>query len=260
MKTLRAPRATLVAIVSVCGLVISLLAGGGLAGANVPGPPVITNVQAPTVQSVGPGQVATFQAIADETGVDLSAAHGVGWQVSADRGTTWTNLPSSAGTVTDCAPGTNELCSQFSFTATLPENQTIYRVLWAFYLCQPTCHLLTHASQAAVLFVGTGERTVAVTKNPSDATVAPGQSARFSAAATGNPAPVVQWYQLPLGSDQLAAVTLPTGRSTTLVVPAANAMNGTRYEAYFLNWLGLGTRYQSSSTATTTLATLTVTG
>jgi hypothetical protein len=43
------------------------------------------------------------------------------------------------------------------------------------------------------------------------------------------------------------------------VVPAANAANGTRYVAFFLSWLGAGTPYQSPSTATSTLATLTVT-
>jgi hypothetical protein len=234
--------------------------GGDLAGANVPGPPLIFNTESPSVQSVAAGQQAIFQAGASTIGVDFSATHGATWQVSADRGATWTSVAPTAATVTDCAePGTSDLCSQISFTATLPANHTMYRVVWGFHLCDPTCHWLTHASQAAVLFVGTGERTVTVTKNPADTTVGAGQPARFSAAASGNPAPVVQWYQIPAGSDQASPVALPTARSTTLVVPAANAVTGTRYEAFFVNWLGLGTPYQSPSTAATTLATLTVT-
>ena len=253
-------RAGLVAAGSVLALTAGIVLGGDLAGANVPGPPLIWNTQAPTVQSVAAGQTATFQAGAATIGVDFSAAHGATWQRSADRGASWTNLPATGYSVADCAePGTSDLCSQVSFTATVAVNETLYRVVWGFHLCDPTCHWLTHASQAAVLFVGTGERTVTVTRNPADAAVASGQSARFSAAASGNPAPVVQWYQIPPGSDQASAVALPTARSTTLVVPAADVVDGTRYEAFFVNWLGLGTPYQSASTATTTLATLTLT-
>lgn len=253
-------RTALLVAGSVLALAAGIVVGAEVAGANVPGPPLIFNTEAPAVQSVAAGQTATFQAGASTIGVDFSAVHGATWQRSADRGATWTNLAPPTVAVTDCAePGTSDLCSQVSFTATVAANDTIYRVVWGFHPCDPTCHWLTHASQAAVLFVGTGERTVTVTKNPADATVAAGQPARFTAAATGNPAPVVQWYQIPGGSDQATAVTLPTARTTTLVVPAASVITGMRYEAYFVNWLGVGTPYQSASTATTTLATVTVT-
>jgi hypothetical protein len=245
---------------SIVALTAAVCAGSQAASANVPGPPSITNGFAPTVQSVAPGQPANFEATA-YANVSPSSPHGTVWQVSADRGVTWTTMAAADGAVTDCGvPGESYVCTHLSFTATLAENHNLYRGLWGYLICDPSCHWLTHTSLAAVLFVGTGERTVTITANPADVTVGPGQAARFTAQATGNPAPVVQWYQVLVGSDQFTAVNLPTARARTLVVPAANVVNGTRYEAFFLTWLGAGTPYQSPSSATTTLASLTLTG
>jgi hypothetical protein len=87
-----------------------------------------------------------------------------------------------------------------------------------------------------------------VTQNPANQTVPVGGTATFTAAATGTPTPTVQW-QVDTGSgfNNLAGAT-----STTLNVPNVTpAMNGNKYRAVFTNVAG---------TATTTAATLTVTG
>lgn len=244
-------------VLVLCG---SVVLGAGGAGANVP-TPLVWNTQAPAVQSAEPDTIVTFEAVAETIGIDLSTQAAL-WEVSTDRGATWTRLPNSQQNSTNCAaPGSSELCSQLSRFAELPDNEHMFRVVWTWLVqCGVKWCYASHASQAAVLFVGTGERTVTITKNPVDVTVAAGHSARFTATATGNPNPVVQWYSLPPGTDTWVAVPGASGRSTALVVPAASAVNGTKYEAYFLNWLAAGTPYQSPSSASTTAATLTVAG
>ncbi len=86
-----------------------------------------------------------------------------------------------------------------------------------------------------------------VTTNPSDLTVDPGQTATFTAAATGDPAPTVQWQFSTNGGSSFS--NLSGGNSTTVSFTASFSQNGYKYRAVFTNSLG---------TATTTAATLTV--
>jgi hypothetical protein len=87
----------------------------------------------------------------------------------------------------------------------------------------------------------------AITLNPADTTVTAGQTATFTAAASGTPTPTVQWQLSTNGGSTFNDVSGAT--STTLSFSATAAMNGNEYRAVFTNAAG---------SATTTAATLTV--
>ncbi len=76
---------------------------------------------------------------------------------------------------------------------------------------------------------------VRVTQQPADATVAPGASATFTAAADGVPAPTVRWQVQRPGARW---ADVPGATSTTLTVTAALADHGTLYRAVFTNASG----------------------
>jgi hypothetical protein len=82
--------------------------------------------------------------------------------------------------------------------------------------------------------------------NPTNQTVCAGQTATFTAAASGFPAPTVQW-QVSTGGGPFTDISGAT--STTLMFTATLADNGNQYRAVFTN---------AGGTATTTAATLTV--
>ncbi len=87
-----------------------------------------------------------------------------------------------------------------------------------------------------------------ITANPSNVTVIAGQTAIFTAAATGTPTPTVQWQQ---STDGGATYTnVPGAPSTAYSFTAALSQNGYKYRAVFTN---------PSGTAATTAATITVT-
>ncbi|GEA85259.1 glycoside hydrolase family 9 protein [Cellulomonas gelida] len=75
----------------------------------------------------------------------------------------------------------------------------------------------------------------AVTTQPQDATVAPGATVQFVAAATGSPTPTVRWESRH-GKGRWATVRGVT--STTLTVKASPATDGTQYRAVFTNASG----------------------
>ncbi len=101
----------------------------------------------------------------------------------------------------------------------------------------PSQDTLTQVVQAAPV----------VSTDPVDVVVAAGADATFTAAASGSPAPSVQW-QVDTGSG---FADLPGATSTTLHLSAVTvAMDGNRYRAVFTNPAG---------SATTAAATLTVT-
>ena len=86
----------------------------------------------------------------------------------------------------------------------------------------------------------------AVTTNPSSTTVTAGSTATFTAAASGNPSPTVQWQVSSNGTDwsDISGAT-----SATYSFTAAAGDTGKQYHAVFTNFVG---------SATTTAATLTV--
>jgi hypothetical protein len=182
--------------------------------------PVVVTTN-PTNLSVSVGASASFTAAATGNPVPT-----VQWQQSADAGATFTNVPGATTTT-------------LAFTATLAQNGYLYRAVFTNIASSAT----TTAATLTVLPV----LNVVVTTNPSNLSVAAGASASFSAAATGNPAPTVQWQQ---SVDAGATFTnVPGATTTTLAFTATLAQNGYQYRAVFTN---------STGSATTTAAILTV--
>jgi Immunoglobulin I-set domain len=91
-----------------------------------------------------------------------------------------------------------------------------------------------------------------ITQDPANAKIAPGGTAMFTAAATGSPAPTVQWEVSTNNGLSYSPDTLDMGAQTNTLTVAGAPMSdsGNQYEALFTN---------TSGTATSTAATLTVT-
>jgi hypothetical protein len=87
-----------------------------------------------------------------------------------------------------------------------------------------------------------------ITANPMSVTVTAGTAAQFTAAATGQPAPTVQWQLSTNGGGTFANVVGATSPMLS-VVGTTVAASGSQYRAVFTN---------ASGSATTTAATLTV--
>lgn len=87
----------------------------------------------------------------------------------------------------------------------------------------------------------------AVTRQPADASVLPGASATFTAAASGVPAPTVQWQARVVGSPW---VDLEGATSTTLTFTPGVADHGTRYRAVFTNASGSVTTQEARLSVT----------
>src|SRR5437773_821398 len=87
----------------------------------------------------------------------------------------------------------------------------------------------------------------AITTQPANQTVTAGQTASFTAAATGSPTPAVQWLVSTNSGATFSNISGAT--ATTLSFTTALSQSGNQYRAVFTNRAG---------TATTTAATLTV--
>ncbi|HET8627255.1 MAG TPA: putative Ig domain-containing protein, partial [Thermomicrobiales bacterium] len=181
-------------------------------------PPAITTQ--PTSQTVTAGQAVSFFSAA--SGFPVPTA--VQWQVSADNGATWTDIPGATHPT-------------LTFTTAGTDNGHQYRAVYT-----NTCGTAT--TNAATLVV---QGTPVVTTQPASQSANAGQRVTFTAAASGNPAPTVQWQA---SSDNGATWTsIPGATATTLTVLAAPPVNGNQYRAVFTNVVG---------SATTDAATLTV--
>jgi immunoglobulin I-set domain protein len=175
----------------------------------------------PTNQALNAGQTATFTAAATGTPTPT-----VQWQVSTDGGSTF-NPVAGATTTT------------LSFTTTAGQNGNKYRAVFTNTSGSAT----TSAATLTVNFAPT------ITTNPVNQSVTTGSTANFTAAANGNPAPTVQWQ---VSIDGGATFNNVAGAiTTTLSFTTSAGQNGNQYRAVFTNSVG---------SATTTAATLTVTG
>jgi hypothetical protein len=74
-----------------------------------------------------------------------------------------------------------------------------------------------------------------ITQNPTNTGVVAGQSASFSAAATGNPTPTIKWQS---SNDNSSWTDIPGATSTTYSFTASAGDNGMHYRAVFENSLG----------------------
>jgi hypothetical protein len=180
------------------------------------GPSVTTN---PVSQSVPAGNTATFTAAASGNPTPT-----VQWQISTDGGATFNNIAGATSTT-------------LSFTALVAQNGNQYRAVFTNLVGSAT-------TMVATLTVTAGPM---ITANPVSVTVNAGANATFTAAASGLPAPTVQWL---VSSGGGPFSNIPGATSTTLTLNAVTAaMNGNQYQAMFTNSIG---------SATTTAATLTV--
>jgi hypothetical protein len=195
-----------------------------IAGSATSSAAILTVYFAPTVttqpanQTVTSGQTATFTAAASG-----SPTPTVQWQVSADNGTSWTNITGATSTT-------------YSFTAQSTDSGKQYRAIFTNLLGSAT-------SNAATLTVNT---TPVITTQPANQAVNAGQTATFTAAANGSPAPTVQW-QVSTNGTTWTNITGATSATYNFIAQAAD--NGKQYHAVFTNVAG---------SATTNAAVLTV--
>ena len=178
---------------------------------------VNSGTSAPTITTQPSNQTAT----AGNTATFIAAASGaptptVQWQVSTD-GTNW-------GNVTDGTGGTTGTYTTVTLAA--GDNGKQYRAIF-------TNGVGTDATTTAATL--TVQYAPSVTSQPTDQTITDGATATFTAAATGNPTPTVQW-QVNTGSGW-NDVTDGTGGTTTSYTTATltTAASGYQYRARFTN-------------------------
>ncbi len=235
------------------------LAVSGPRGSTTAGPAVVVEASAagsapavtlaPISQSVTAGASVTFTAAAAG-----HPAPAVRWQRSTDAGTHWSNI---AGAV----------AASYSHTAALSESGYEYRAVFTarghstpttpatLTVTAPPAATAPSAGQTATLSTPTAVVATAAAAAP-QITVAPqsqgviaGSTVSFTAAATGVPAPTVQWQVSTDGGASWSAATGTSATSTTYSFSATSLQNGWEYEAVFAN---------ASGTVTTAAATLTV--
>ncbi len=183
-------------------LVISSLIAYGATSA-----PAITTQ--PVSQSVTAGQTATFTAAASG-----NPAPTVQWQVSSDGGATFTNI-SGANSVSYTTPVTVAANNGYEYQAVFTNGVGS-----------------AATTNPATLTVGVAPR---VTTQPSGQLVTAGQTATFTADASGTPAPSVQW-QIRIGSGPFTSISGATG--TTYSFTPTLADSGDQFRAVFMNSIG----------------------
>jgi uncharacterized repeat protein (TIGR01451 family) len=176
----------------------------------------------PQSQTVNAGQTASFTAAA--TGAPIPS---VQWQVSTDGGSTWNNI-------------VGETSATLSFTTSNGHHGYQYRAVF-------TNGVGSDTSNAATLTV---HWAPVVTIDPVSQTVLVGETATFTAAADGNPAPDVQWYSSSDGGATWMGIMGET--STTLTMTALAGMDGWLFRARFTNVAGED--YSNPATLTVSLA------
>ena len=172
-----------------------------------------------TITSPAPGTMVTAGSQVTVSGTAQDFGGGVvgGVEVSVDGGATW--------------------------------HPAVGRENWSYVFTPATSGPLTAQSRAVD---DSGNLEVAyptITTQPANQTVGAGQTATFTAAATGSPTPTVQWQVSTDGGGTFSNVSGAT--STTLSFTTTLSQNGNQYRAVFTN---------SAGTATTTTAMLTVNG
>lgn len=185
-------------------------------------PPTITTQ--PADQTGAVGDTVTFQAAASGSPTPTPQ-----WQVSTDGGKTFTNLSDGAN-VSGSSTGTLKLSN---LTADMNGNQ--YEAVFSNGVGSPA------TTTVAKLTVTTAVAPV-ITGNPSNQTVTAGQTATFTASASGDPTPAVQW-QVSINGGPFTPLNNGTNVSgaTTPTLTLSNvstSLNGSVYEAVFSNSAG----------------------
>jgi len=168
----------------------------------------------------------------------------IGATFYSDSGCATAITPSGAPPASDVTVASGASAVSFSYEDSVAGNPPITATIGAYAITQQE-------------EIGTPPK---VTTNPSNATITYGSNATFTAAASGSPAPTVQWQVSSDGTNYTnvtnggvySVSTTSTASSTTttltLTVPPVS-LSGTYYRAVFTNVVG---------TAPSTAATLTV--
>ncbi len=176
----------------------------------------------PTATTVDAGQSATFTAAASG-----NPTPAVQWQVSTDGGKTFNDVLGATSTT-------------YTLTAEPSESGNQYQAVFTNSVGAVT-------TDAVMLTV---DSAPTVTTQPAAETVNQGQPATFTAAASGNPTPTVQWEVSTDGGTTFTDISGAT--STTYTLTTAAGENGNQYRAAFSNVAGTA----NSDPATLTLRTL----
>jgi hypothetical protein len=171
----------------------------------------------PSDQTVCDGDTATFTAASSGTPPPT-----VQWQLSTDGGGSFNDIPGATSNV-------------LMFTATASQNGYQYHAVFTNVAGSST----TNAATLTVLTAPT------VTANPSNVLVCDGNTATFTASASGSTA--VQW-QVSVNGGGLFT-NIPGAMSNSYSFTATSAQNGNQYRAVFSN---------SCGSTTTSAATLSV--
>jgi hypothetical protein len=177
------------------------------AGPSATAPAVTTQ---PASASVSDGATASFTAAASG-----SPQPTVQWQDSTDGGNSWSDIAGATATT-------------YSFTASTSENTYLYRAVFD----NSAGSALSSAAALAVASAG-GPADPLVTLQPSDQTVVGGDSGSFTATASGNPAPTVQWQVSTDGGSSWSDIAGAT--ATTYSFTADGSQEGDEYRAVFTN-------------------------
>ena len=198
----------------------------------------------------------TFTATAGNVYTDnvTSAPLTVQWEVSTDGGNTFTPLALGGSLYGNSV--TTDTLTLNGADITPAMNGYEYEAVFTSGAGE------TAISSAATLTV---DYTPTTTSNPNNVTVDAGGTVTFTAAASGNPTPSVQWeystdgiFFYPLSDGSFQGATISGSLTDTLTINDADyALNGYQFEAVFTNTLS-GSPTPPPSTATTTAATLTV--
>lgn len=170
----------------------------------------------PANQTVTAGQTATFTSAASG-----NPTPAVQWQRSTDNGSTWSNIAGATST------------SYTTASTTTAMNGHQYRAVFTNSAGSVT-------SNAATLTVNNPATAPTVTTHPANQTVTAGQTAAFTAAASGSPTPTVQWELSTDNGSTWSNIAGATGTSYT-TASTTTTMNGHRYRAVFTNSAGSAT-------------------
>ncbi len=200
---------------------------------------VFTNGISGVPSSAATLTVATITAPIDDT---VTVGNSGGFTASCTDGTAtiqWQVSVNGGPFVADTTDSGNQTGTLTVANTTINQDQNQYRAVF-------TNSLGSVASAAATLTVVAPAAPI-VTQQPTDTTVNAGQTATFTAAASGAPAPTVQWQVSTDGGATFTNITGATSTTFSIVVVATN--NGSEYRAVFTNSQGSAT----SSTAVLTV-------
>jgi hypothetical protein len=170
----------------------------------------------PSNVTVTAGLIATFTAAA--SGVPTPT---VQWEVSTDGGNSWSKAPCQ--TVDSC-----------SFAPDISKNGEYVEAIFSNSVG-------TASSNIAILTVNAADTKPAIKLQPYSLSLASGETASFTATASGLPTPTVQWQVSGDGGRTWSSAPGQSASSTTYSFIASTAENGYEYQAVFTNAVGYAT-------------------